>query len=54
MKFKCIYNDDVYEFTNEHDIKQMLQHPEYVQVKEVEPEPVKPAKKAVSKTLIEE
>lgn len=53
MKFKCIYNDDVYEFTNEHDIKQMLQHPEYVQIKEAEPV-IKQIKKTVSKTTSEE
>ena len=47
MKFKCIHTGNVFEFLQEHDIKSMLEHPEYVQVQEVVEEPVKP--KAVRK-----
>jgi transcription initiation factor IIE alpha subunit len=54
MKFKCIHTGNVFEFTQEHDIKTMLEHPEYVeyveyaQVPEVIEEP-KP--KAVRKSV---
>ena len=31
-KFKCILSNNVFEFTSEHDIKDMRKHPEYVEV----------------------
>lgn len=34
-KFKCKLSDCVYEFTSEHDIKTMKEHPDYVEVVEV-------------------
>lgn len=34
MKFKCKHTGNVVEFLQEHDIKTMLQHPDYVQVEE--------------------
>ena len=50
MKFKCIHTEQVYEFTADHDIQQMLKHPEYSAVTEALPEaveaPVKPKKQA--------
>ena len=51
MKFKCIYSGQVYEFTQEQDIKTMKEHPEYVAVEEVESsKPV--AKKTVVKQIV--
>lgn len=41
-KFKDNQSGAVYEFTNEHDIKTMREHPEYTEVKEE----VKPTKKS--------
>ena len=52
MKFKCIYSGQVYEFTQEQDIKTMKEHPEYVAVEEVEP--VKPTKRVTPKVVSEE
>lgn len=34
MKFKDKATGNIFEFTSEHDIKTMLAHPEYEQVKE--------------------
>ena len=34
MKFKCKQSGNIFEFKNEHDIKTMLTHPEYEEVKE--------------------
>jgi hypothetical protein len=46
-KFKCNTTGQVYEFTMEHDIKDMQRHPEYTEVKEEAPKPAPvPAKKA--------
>lgn len=42
MKFKDKATGNIFEFTSEHDIKTMLAHPEYEQVKEEE---VKTSKK---------
>ena len=36
MKFKCIHTSQVYEFTADHDIQQMLKHPEYLAITEEE------------------
>jgi len=42
-KFKCKQSGNVFEFLQEHDIKTMRKHPEYI---EIVPEvPVKPNKK---------
>jgi len=38
MKFKCKHTGQVYEFLVEHDIKEMLKHPEYSAVTEALPE----------------
>lgn len=55
MKFKCIHTGNVFEFTQEHDIKTMLEHPEYLQVPEVieEPKP-KAVRKSVKQSDTEE
>lgn len=47
MKFKCKHTGQIYEFSSEHDIKEMLKHAEYSAVTEDEPtqKPVKQAKK---------
>ena len=53
MKFKCIHTGQVYEYTVEQDIREMLKHAEYSAVEEVvqevvqepTPKPVKQAKK---------
>jgi hypothetical protein len=61
MKFQCKYSGSVYEFTQEHDIKSMLTHPDYsvyeekdngVQVKEEEKE-VTPKRGRPSKQVSE-
>lgn len=45
MKFMCKQSKEVYEFTQEHDIKGMLEHPDYSVVEEtVEPQPSEPKK----------
>ena len=45
MKFKCIHTEQVYEFTADHDIQQMLKHPEYLAIAEAVEAPVEaPAK----------
>lgn len=36
MKFKCKQSGNIFEFKNEHDIKTMLTHPEYEEVKEID------------------
>ena len=46
MKFKCIHTEQVYEFTADHDIQQMLKHPEYLAITEEEEAPAAPAPKA--------
>lgn len=45
MKFRCKQSGNVFEFKNEHDIKTMLTHPEYEEVKEQE-EPAVEVKKS--------
>jgi hypothetical protein len=47
-KFKSIQTGEVYEFTQENDIKTMRVHTEYVEVKEEEE---KPAEKKVGRPL---
>ena len=42
MKFKCKLSKCEYEFLEEHDIKEMLNHPQYELVEEVKVE-VKPS-----------
>lgn len=44
MKFKCIHTGQIYEYSTEHDIKEMLKHAEYLVVQEVVQKPVKQAK----------
>jgi len=53
MKFKCIHTGQVYEYSTEHDIKEMLKHAEYTLVEEEEPapKPVKQAKKTKGEEL---
>jgi hypothetical protein len=46
MKFKCKQTKNVYEFTQDVDIKAMLEHPEYEVVEEQE-KPVVVEKKPV-------
>lgn len=42
MLFRCIHSGQVYKFEVDHDVKQMLKHPEYRPVEEqVKQEPVK-------------
>ena len=41
VKFKCKQSGNVFEFSNEHDIKTMRTHPEYVEIVEEVVEPVK-------------
>jgi hypothetical protein len=41
MKFKCILNDSVYEFTQPVDIEAMLVHPQYVVVEDEIKEEIK-------------
>lgn len=44
VKFKCKQSGNVFEFSNEHDIKTMRTHPEYVEIVEEtvkQEEPVK-------------
>lgn len=53
MKFKCIHTGQVYEFTSDHDIKTMKEHPEYTEVVEAEEQPVKVPKKS-SKVIVTE
>jgi len=43
-KFKCNHSGNVFEFTNEHDIKTMRTHNEYT---EVIPEPIKEPEQVV-------
>ena len=50
MKFKCIHTGQIYEYSTEHDIKEMLKHAEYSAieeevVQEVVQKPVKQVKK---------
>lgn len=46
MKFKCVHTGQVYEYSSEHDIAEMLKHDEYIAVtEEPAPKPVKQAKK---------
>jgi hypothetical protein len=45
MKFKDKASGCIYEFLLDHDVKQMLAHPDYEEVKE-EVKPVKQTKKA--------
>lgn len=49
MKFKCIHTGQIYEYSTEHDIKEMLKHAEYLavedEVQEVVQKPVKTKKK---------
>lgn len=52
MKFKCKLTGCVYEFTTEHDIKTMKEHPDYAEV--VEQEAFKPAAKKATKTVVTE
>ena len=52
MKFKCIYSGQVYEFTQEQDIKTMKEHPEYQEVVVEEVEPSKPAAKKTVKQSV--
>lgn len=56
MKFKCKSTGNVFEFTQEHDIKTMKEHPEYEVVQEEieEPKPVKPARKPSKQDQTEE
>lgn len=50
MKFKCIHTGQIYEYSTEHDIKEMLKHAEYSVVEEVVQEVVqKPVKQAKNK-----
>ena len=52
MKFKCIHTGQVYEYTVEQDIREMLKHAEYSAVEEVVQEPTpKPVKQAKKKEL---
>lgn len=51
MKFKCKLSGGVYEFTAEHDIKTMKEHPDYEEVVEEAP---KPAVKRAAKTVVTE
>jgi hypothetical protein len=44
-KFKCNHSGNVFEFTNEHDIKTMRTHSEYTEVKEETILPPQKAKK---------
>lgn len=48
MKFKCKHTGQVYEFSSEQDIIDMLKHNEYLAVTEEEPAP-KPVKQAKKK-----
>ena len=43
IKFRCKQSGNVFEFSNEHDIKTMRTHPEYVEIKEVVQEEPKKA-----------
>lgn len=36
VKFRCKQSGNIFEFFTEHDIKTMLTHPEYEEVKEVD------------------
>ena len=54
MKFKCKHTGQIYEYSSEQDIKEMLKHDEYLAiteeavqevVQEPTPKPVKQAKK---------
>lgn len=40
MKFKCKLSGCVYEFTTEHDVKTMKEHPDYVEYVEEAVKPV--------------
>lgn len=51
MKFKCKLTGCVYEFTTEHDIKTMKEHPDYTEVAEETP---KPAAKKAAKSVVTE
>lgn len=51
MKFKCKLTGCVYEFTTEHDIKTMKEHPDYTEVVEEAP---KPAAKKAAKSVVTE
>jgi hypothetical protein len=54
MKFQCKYSGSVYEFTQEHDIKSMLTHPDYFPFKEqddaVQVQEIKETTEEVKKT----
>lgn len=39
MKFQCKHTGQIYEFTTEHDITEMLKHDEYQAVEEETPKP---------------
>ena len=43
MKFRCLLSGTIVEFKEEHDIQEMLRHPQYEKVEEKVEE--KPAKK---------
>ena len=49
MKFKCIHTGQIYEYSTEHDIKEMLKHAEYLAVEEVVEEVVQKPVKQVKK-----
>lgn len=53
IKFKCKQSGNVFEFNNEHDIKTMRTHPEYVEiveevVEQIEKKPIGRPKKQQS------
>ena len=51
-KFKCRLSGNIFEFTNEYDILDMREHPQYEEVEEDVPEIVeekKPVKKVTKK-----
>jgi hypothetical protein len=47
-KFQCLATKNVYEFTQEHDIKTMREHKEYAEIIEAPKEEPKPVKKPVA------
>ena len=50
VKFKCRLSGNVFEFENEYDIKDMREHPQYAEVKDI-PEAVL-VKKTTKKEVI--
>ena len=50
VRFKCNHSGNVFEFTNEHDIKTMRTHSEYTEV--IEEAPVKTKKVKQDETSI--